>query len=209
MLKTDLIKKKKNTLSSNVSRDTCGLKSLLLPFRSIKRKREQRTKRITIKGIILVKIYSINDLASNPTTLYPITSTNSYHLTLIVTYCKNLFSFWTLFFCSFIVLELLPLISVQFSCSVVSDSLWPHGLQHARPPCLIAHSQSLVKLMSIESVMPSNHLVPCHPPSPPAFNLFQHQGLFKWVSSLHQMAKVLEFQLQHQSFQWIFRTDFV
>ena len=41
----------------------------------------------------------------------------------------------------------------------------------------------------------------------PAFNLFQHQGLFKWVSSSHQVAKVLEFQLQHQSFQWIFRTD--
>ena len=40
-------------------------------------------------------------------------------------------------------------------------------------------------------------------PSPPAFNLFQHQGLFQWVSSLHQVAKVLELQLQHQSFQWI------
>ena len=53
---------------------------------------------------------------------------------------------------------------------------------------------------------------PSHPlssPSPPAFNLSQHQGLFKWVSSLHQVAEVLEFQLQHQSFQWIFRTDFL
>ena len=52
---------------------------------------------------------------------------------------------------------------------------------------------------------------PSHPlssPSPPAFNLFQHQGLFQWVSSSHQVAKVLEFQLQHQSFQWTFRTDF-
>ena len=46
-------------------------------------------------------------------------------------------------------------------------------------------------------------------PSPPTFNLSQHQGLFQWVSSLHQVAKVLEFQLQHQSFQWIFRTDFL
>ena len=36
---------------------------------------------------------------------------------------------------------------------------------------------------------------------------FQHQGLFKWVSSLHQVAKALEFQLQHQSFQWTLRTD--
>ena len=51
---------------------------------------------------------------------------------------------------------------------------------------------------------------PSHPllsPSPPTFNLSQHQGLFKSASSLHQMAKVLEFQLHHQSFQWIFRTD--
>ena len=39
-------------------------------------------------------------------------------------------------------------------------------------------------------------------PSPPAFNLSQHQGLFQWVSLLHQVAQVLEFQLQHQSFQW-------
>ena len=45
--------------------------------------------------------------------------------------------------------------------------------------------------------------------SPPTFNLSQHQGLFKWVSSLHQVAKALEFQLQHQSFQWTLRTDFL
>ena len=51
---------------------------------------------------------------------------------------------------------------------------------------------------------------PSHPlssPSPPALNLSQHQGLFQWLSSLHQMAKVLEFPLQHQSFQWTPRTD--
>ena len=51
---------------------------------------------------------------------------------------------------------------------------------------------------------------PSHPlssPSPPALNLSQHQGLFQWVSSLHQVAKVLEFQLQHESFQWTPRTD--
>ena len=53
---------------------------------------------------------------------------------------------------------------------------------------------------------------PSHPllsPSPPAFKLSQHQGLFKWISSSHQMAKVLEIQLQHQSFQWTFRIDFL
>ena len=84
----------------------------------------------------------------------------------------------------------------------MSDSLWPREPPHARPPCL--------------SPTPGVHPNPCplswwcHPtiypllsPSPwPALNLSQHQGLFKWVSSLHQVAKVLEFQLQHQSFQW-------
>ena len=53
---------------------------------------------------------------------------------------------------------------------------------------------------------------PSHPlssPFPSAFNLSQHQGLFKWVNSSPQVAKVLKFQLQHQSFQWIFRTDFL
>ena len=51
---------------------------------------------------------------------------------------------------------------------------------------------------------------PSHPlssPSPPAFNLLEHQSFFQWVSSLHQVAKVLEFQLQHQSLQWTPRTD--
>ena len=56
----------------------------------------------------------------------------------------------------------------------------------------------------------SDAIQPSHPlssPSPPAFNLSQHQGLFKWVSSLHQVAKILEFQLQHQSFQRNPRAD--
>ena len=56
----------------------------------------------------------------------------------------------------------------------------------------------------------SDAIQPPHPPSSPsspALNLYQHQDLFQWVSSLHQVAKVLELQLQHQSFQWILRTD--
>ena len=69
----------------------------------------------------------------------------------------------------------------------------------------ITNSQSLLDL-SIELVMPSNHLPS---PFPLALNLSQHQGLFKSVSSLHQVAKILEFQLQHQPFQRIFRTDFL
>ena len=53
---------------------------------------------------------------------------------------------------------------------------------------------------------------PSHPLSslsPPAFNLSQHQGLFQWVSSSHQVTNILELQLQHQFFQWMFRTDFL
>ena len=71
----------------------------------------------------------------------------------------------------------------------------------------ITNSQSLFKLISIELVIPSNHLICC--PLlllPSIFNLSQHQGLFKWVSSSCQVSKVLEFQLQHQSFQWTQRT---
>ena len=95
----------------------------------------------------------------------------------------------------------------------MSDSLRPHELQHAS--LSITKFCSLLKLMSIELVMPSNHLgdaiQPSHPlssPSPPAPNPSQHQGLFQWVNSLLWVAKVLEFQLQHQSFQWTPRTDF-
>ena len=68
---------------------------------------------------------------------------------------------------------------------------------------------SLLKLRSIESVMPSKPSHPLLSPSSPAFNSFPHQGLFQWVSSSHQVAKILELQLQHQSFQWIFRVDFL
>ena len=58
----------------------------------------------------------------------------------------------------------------------------------------ITNSKSLLTLMSIESVMPSNHLIhPLSSPSPPTFSLSQHQGLFRWVSYLRQVAKVLEF----------------
>ena len=96
--------------------------------------------------------------------------------------------------------------SVQFSPSVMSNSSWPHGLQHARLPCPSptpgAGSTHVHRVG--DAIQPSH---PLSSASPPAFNLFQHQGLFQCVSSSHQVAKVLE--LQHQSFQWIFRTDFL
>ena len=59
----------------------------------------------------------------------------------------------------------------------------------------ITNSRSSPKPVSIELVMPSNHLILCHSSSLPALNLSQHQSLFKWVSSSHQVARVLGFQL--------------
>ena len=77
----------------------------------------------------------------------------------------------------------------------MSDSLPPHGLQHARLPYL-SPTQTHVHWVS-EAIQPSH---PWSSPSPPAFNLSQHQGLFQWVSTSHQVAKGLAFHLQHQSF---------
>ena len=57
-----------------------------------------------------------------------------------------------------------------------------------------------------DAIQPSHPLLPAFPP---ALNLSHHQGLFQWIGSSNQMAKVLELQLQHQSFQWIFRVDFL
>ena len=88
----------------------------------------------------------------------------------------------------------------------MSNSLWPHELQHTRLPCPY---HLLLKLMSIELVMPSNYLILCCPLLllPSAFP--SHQCLFQWIGSSHQVAKVLELQLQYQSFQWIFKVDFL
>ena len=93
-----------------------------------------------------------------------------------------------------------------FSPSILSNSLWPHGLQHARLPCpspTLEFAQTHVPWVS-DAIQPSHPLLS---PSPPAPNPSQHQGLFQWVSSSHQVAKVLEFQLHHQSFQWTPGTD--
>ena len=94
--------------------------------------------------------------------------------------------------------------SVQFGHSVVW--LFETPLTAACQASLsVANSQSWLKLMSISDANLSSH--PLSSPSPPAFNLSQHQGLFKWVSSSNEVAKVLEFQVQHQSFQRNPRAD--
>ena len=93
--------------------------------------------------------------------------------------------------------------SVQSSHSVMSNFCNPMDCSTLG---FLVHSRSLLKLMSIKSVMPSNHFILCHPFSSRLLS-FPASRCFP-VSSSHQVAKVLEFQLQHQSFQWIFRTDF-
>ena len=95
--------------------------------------------------------------------------------------------------------------SVAQLCPTLSDPM------DCSTPSFPVHQQ-LLKLAQIHSHWVRDAIQASHPllsPSAPAFNLSHHQGLFQRVSSSYQVAKVLEFLLQHQSFQWIFRTDFL
>ena len=102
-------------------------------------------------------------------------------------------------------LRVIQFISVTQSCLTLCDCM------DCSMPGLPVHHQLLeftqTHVHGVGDAIQPSHPLSCH--SPPAFNLSQHQGLFQWVSSSHQVAKVLEFQLQHQSFKWIFRTDFL
>ena len=119
--------------------------------------------------------------------------------------------FWGLS-CNFIFLQIifhgaLFLGSVQFSSVTqlcLTVTLWTTARQASLS---ITNSQTLLKLMSIKSVVPSNHLILCHPLLflPLVFPTIR--VFFQWVSSSYQVATVLEFQLPHQSFQWTPRTD--
>ena len=100
--------------------------------------------------------------------------------------------------------------SVQFSSVTQScPTLWD-PMSHRMPGLPVHHqlpesTQTYVHWIG-DAIQTSR---PLSSPSPPALNRSVHQGLFQWASSLHQVAKVLEFQLQHQSFQWTPRTDFL
>ena len=88
---------------------------------------------------------------------------------------------------------------IQFSCSVVSDSLRP--MDWSRPDFFPVHHQ-IPEFIQTHVHWVGDAIQPSHPLSslsPPAFSLSQHQSLFKWISYSHQVAQVLEFQLQHQS----------
>ena len=100
--------------------------------------------------------------------------------------------------------------SVQFS-SVTQSCLTLCNPTDCSTPGLPVHHQ-LLEFTQTHVHWVRDVIQPSYPlssPSPPAFHLFQNQGLFKWVSSSHQVAKVLELELQHQSFQWLFKTDFL
>ena len=100
--------------------------------------------------------------------------------------------------------------SIQFSSVAKSCLTLCNPMDWSMPGFPIHHQ--LLELAQTHVCRVSDAIQPSHSlpfPSLPAFNLSQHQGLFQWVSSSHQVAKGLEFQLQHQSFQCIFRTDFL
>ena len=81
-------------------------------------------------------------------------------------------------------------------------------MNHSTPGLPVHHQLPELAQTHVHRVGDAIH--PSHPlssPSPPAPNPSQHQGLFQWVNSSHEVAKVLEFQLQHQSFQWTPRTE--
>ena len=93
--------------------------------------------------------------------------------------------------------------SVAQSCATLRDLM-----DHSTSGLLVHHQlpeSTQTHLHWVSDAIQTSH--PLLSPSPPAFNLSQHQGLFKWVSSSHQVAKVLEFQIQPQFFQWTPRTD--
>ena len=95
--------------------------------------------------------------------------------------------------------------SVAQLCPTLCDPM------DCRTPGLPVHHQ-LLEFTQTHVHWVGDAIQPSHPllsPSLSVLSLSQHQGLLKWVSSFHRVTKVLEFQLQHQSFQWIFRTDFL
>ena len=99
-------------------------------------------------------------------------------------------------------------VSVQFSSVAQSYPTLCDPMNHSTPGLPVHHQLPEFTQTHIHRVGDAIQLShPLSSPSPPAPNPSQHQGLFQWVNSSHEVAKVLEFQLQHQSFQWTPRTD--
>ena len=109
---------------------------------------------------------------------------------------------WSIFYNLILVTTSVQFSSVTQSCPTLCDPM------DCSTPGLPVHHQ-FPEFTQTHAHWVDDAIQPSHPvasPSP-AFSFSQHQGLFKWVSSSHQMAKILEFQLQHQSFQWTPRID--
>ena len=98
--------------------------------------------------------------------------------------------------------------SVQLSSVAQLCPTLCNPMNHSTPGLPVHHQ--LLEFTQTHVHRVGDAIQPSHPlssPSPPAPNPSQHQGIFQWVYSSHEVAKVLEFQLQHQSFQWAPRTD--
>ena len=92
-------------------------------------------------------------------------------------------------------------VSCVWLCNPTYYSMPDFPVHHQHPELAQTHALWVSDTIQLSHSLPASSL--------PSFNLSQHQGLFQWASSSHQVTKVLEFQLQHQSFQWIFRTNFL
>ena len=93
----------------------------------------------------------------------------------------------------------------SLSCVWLFATLWTAACQASHHHHLLEFAETHVHFLD-DAIQP---FYPLSSPSPVALNLSQHQGLFKWVRSSHQVAKVFKLQLQHQSFQWILKIDFL
>ena len=125
-----------------------------------------------------------------------------------LTKCHHLFWFFSIYFLDLNKIESKCTYQTQFSSVAQSCPTLCNPMDCSTPGLPVHHQLPEFTHTHVHWV--HDAIQPSHPlssPSPPAFNLSQHQGIFQGVSSSHQVAKGLEFQLQHQSFQWIFRTD--
>ena len=120
-----------------------------------------------------------------------------------ILHCKEILNCWTTretpimeYCCSCSVAQLSPTLCNPMDCSMPGYPVLYH-----LPELAQTHFHWVG-----DAIQPSHHL---SSPSLPAFNLSQDQGFFQWINYSHQVAKVLELQLQHQSLQWIFRIDFL
>ena len=133
-----------------------------------------------------------------------------YLLNCILSWFKKGFNIWFQDNMIYIQLSIIHFLyaSVQFSSVTLLCPTLCNPMNHSMPGLPVHHQLPEFTQTHVHRV--GDAIQPSHPlssPFPPAPNPSQHQSLFQWVNSLHEVAKVLEFQLQHQSFQWTPRTD--